>query len=225
MIINPPFLLARNPEETDAAYVARCMPDTAVCVPRTNAPEGSFPASFNLGWHGGLHLQAPNDGQAFLPVRAIADGEVVFARRPAPRNANPSPGEPHNYNPYGETPSWTDDGCVIIRHTTQIGADDQGQAVEVTFFSIYEHLSALRGAALQAAGGTQNPPVYRKDTIGTAGQVYGRDNQLHFEIVCDDANLQRLIGRQTGDLNTGADGRRDVVFGELYFHLPTVSVN
>lgn len=79
------------------------MPDTAVCVPRTNAPEGSFPVSFNLGWHGGLHLQAPNDGQAFLPVRAIADGEVVFARRPTPRSANPSPGEPHNYNPYGET--------------------------------------------------------------------------------------------------------------------------
>ena len=220
MIISPPLLLVRNPDETDAAYVARCMTDTAVCVPRTNAPEGSFPVSFNLGWHGGLHLQAPSDGQSVLPVRAVADGEVVFARRPTPRNANPSPGEPRNYNPYSDAPAWTDDGCIILRHTTQIGADAQGQAVEVTFFSIYEHLSALRGPALQAAGGAQNALVYRKEVIGTAGQVYGRENQLHFEIVCDDANLQRLIGRQTGDLNTGADGRSDVVFGELYFRLP-----
>lgn len=87
--------------------------------------------------------------------------------------------------------------------------------------SIYEHLSALHGPALLAAGGAQNPRVYRKEVIGKAGQVYGRENQLHFEIVCDDANLQRLIGRQTGDLNTGPDGRSDVVFGELYFRLPT----
>lgn len=58
--------------------------------------------------------------------------------------------------------------------------------------------------------------MYRKDTIGTAGQVYGRDNQLHFEIVCDDANLQRLIGRQTGDLNTGGRAQGCGVRGTVF---------
>lgn len=220
MIISPPFLLDRNDDETDAAFVARCMPDTSVCVQDTNTPEGSFPISFKLGWHGGMHLQAPASGQTYLNVRAIADGEIVYARRPTKHNDNPSPGEPRNYNPYGDTPAWTDDGCVVIRHTTQIGANSQGEQVEVVFFSLYEHLSALRGPALQAAGGGQSPRVYRKDEIGVAGRVYGREHQLHLEIVCDDANLQRLINRRTGELNIGMDGRSDVVFGELYFRLP-----
>ena len=80
-----------------------------------------------------------------LNVRAIADGEIVHARRPTPRNANPSPAEPRNYNPYGDPPAWTDDGCVIIRHATEIGADAQNQPVQVSFMSIYMHLSELRG--------------------------------------------------------------------------------
>jgi hydroxyethylthiazole kinase len=46
------------------------------------------------------------------------------------------------------------------------------------------------------------------------------EHQLHFEIVCDDANLRSLVNRQTGNLGTSASGRSDVVFGELYFRLP-----
>jgi hypothetical protein len=43
---------------------------------------------------------------------------------------------------------------------------------------------------------------------------------MHFEIVCDDANLERLIGRRTGELNTAQNGRSDAVFGEIYVKLP-----
>ncbi|MCB1899916.1 M23 family metallopeptidase [Cognatazoarcus halotolerans] len=221
MLISPPFLLPRNANESDADFVARCMPDTSVMVAGTQAPEGAFPVSFRLGWHGGRHLEAPVDASgAVLDVRAIADGEIVYARRPTARNANPSPTEPRNYNPYGDAPAWTDDGCVIIRHTTEIGADAQNQPVVVSFLSIYMHLSELRGAAHRVAAGGQDRAVYRKDEIGVAGMIYGNDRQLHLEIVCDDANLEALIGRRAGALNTAVDGRNDVIFGEMYFRLP-----
>ena len=83
------------------------------------------------------------------------------------------------------------------------------------------HLSELRGVARQVAAGTApHRTVYRKDVIGLAGQVYGNGHQLHLEIACDDDNLQRLVNRRTGELNTEQDGRDDSVFGELYFRLP-----
>lgn len=221
MLISPPFLLPRNADETDEAFVTRCMPNSSVMVAGTQAPEGSFPVSFKLGWHGGLHLQAPADANnAAATVRAIADGEIVSVRQPTPRNDTASPAEPRNYNPYGDRPAWTDDGYVIIKHTTEIGADAQNAATTVTFFSIYMHLSQLRGAAHRAAAGVAGSgKVYRKDEIGVAGRVYGNDQQLHFEIVCDDENLQRLIGRRSGELNTAQDGRTDAVYGEMYFRL------
>lgn len=224
MLISPPFLLPRQANETDEAYVARCMPDSSVIVPGTNGPEGSYPVSFKLGWHGGLHLQAPTgaDTNVVTSVRAIADGEIVYARQPAARNTTPSPAEPHNYNPYGDDPRWTDDGCVVIRHRTEIGVNRQtNAATQVTFLSIYMHLGELRGVARQVAAGTAtNRNVYRKDVIGLAGHVYGNGHQLHLEIACDDDNLQRLVNRPTGELNTAQDGRDDSVFGEIYFRLP-----
>jgi hypothetical protein len=65
------------------------------------------------------------------------------------------------------------------------------------------HRSALRGNAHRFAGGAteQNRRVWRKDEIGTAGRVYDSEHQLHFEIACDDDNLERLFGQRTGNLN------------------------
>lgn len=231
MIISPPFLLRRTAGETDENYVARCMPASSVDIPGTNVSEGSFPVSFNLGWHNGLHLEAPiESNNNVATVRAVADGEIVFARRPTPRNSDVS--HPLNYNPYGEDPRWTDDGCVIIRHTTEIGAVDrlggmppqQGAPISyitnVVFLSVYMHLSELRGAAHAFAGGvTQNKRIRRKGEIGVAGSIYGAPNHIHLEIICDDENLDRLVGRTTGTLNTSTDGRVDSVFGEIYFSL------
>src|SRR5688572_25501940 len=101
MIISPPFLPARANGADDAAYVAAAMPVAAITCPGTSVPEGSFPVSLNLGWHGGVHLHAPTSAGAALPVCAIADGEIVFARRPTRQVADPA--HPLNYSPYGES--------------------------------------------------------------------------------------------------------------------------
>ncbi|GAA5178674.1 M23 family metallopeptidase [Niveibacterium umoris] len=216
MLISPPFLPARNANQTDAQWLETAMSGaTPGYIPRRgdNTIAGNYPVSMEMGWHGGLHLVAPNgaDGHA-LTVRAIADGTVVFVRQPTQANDNHD--DPLNYGAPEGSRCWTSDGIVVIRHDTEIGADAQDQPVTVTFYSVYMHLDAIRG--------TVGPrrQIYRKDEIGEAGFIYGQPHSIHFEIFCDDANLQRLVGRTTGDLPLDRDGRSDVVFGELYFHLP-----
>ena len=130
MIISPPFLPARAIGVSDAAYVAAAMPAAATTVPGTTVPEGSFPVSLQLGWHGGCHLHAPGAGTAVPAVRAIADGEIVFARRPTVRVATVT--HALNYNPYGSTAAWTDDGIVIVQHQTDIGEGASAQQLPMT---------------------------------------------------------------------------------------------
>lgn len=62
--------------------------------------------------------------------------------------------------------------------------------------------------------------AYRKSPLGRAGQIYGDPGRLHFEIVCDAANVQRLVGRTSAKLNTAANGRTDAVYGSMHFRLP-----
>jgi phosphoribosyl-AMP cyclohydrolase len=201
MLISPPFLLPRQADETDDAWVDRCM--------QGGEPgDGAFPLSLNLGWHGGMHLVAPMNGTQPEPVRAIADGTVVFARAPTAQPSGPLPAD----HPLAYRGQWTDNGVVVLRHETEIGEGVHGQVV---FFSIYMHLSAVQ-AAVQT-GRT----IYRKSEVGTAGQIYGHpQRRIHFEIVCDDANLRALVGRSAGDLDTSVDGRLDAVYGQMHFLLP-----
>lgn len=204
MLISPPFLPARPAHQADdAAWVDAAMPGGA-------PGDGGYPLSFNLGWHGGIHLTAPTDGNQSLRVRAIADGTVVYLRQPEPVNNNPD----HAQNYRG---GWTDNGCVIIRHVTEIGAAAQGGApTRVVFFSICMHLDEIhRNVRL-------NQPIYRKAEIGRGGRIYGNtERKIHFEIICDQTNLQAFVHRVTGDVPTGDDGRSDAVYGEMYFHLPS----
>ena len=206
MLISPPFLPARNAAELEDDWINRCM---AGGLPG----QGAFPVSFNLGWHGGMHLTAPADGNGWAPVRAIADGEVVFVRQPTPMPAGELP--PDHAQAYGG--SWTDNGVVVIRHSTEIG---EGANAAVTFFSISMHLSQIEATVRQGRA------VYRKAALGTAGRIAGRRpgeaflRTIHFEIVCDEANMARLAGRASGELNTAADGRTNAVFGQMYFLLP-----
>jgi hypothetical protein len=65
MLISPPFLLPRNLADTDDAWIDRCMVGGL-------PGQGAFPVSFNLGWHGGMHLAAPVNGAQREPARAIA---------------------------------------------------------------------------------------------------------------------------------------------------------
>ena len=55
MLISPPFLPARNLADTEDAWIDRCMSGGL-------PGQGAFPVSFNLGWHGGMHLAAPANG-------------------------------------------------------------------------------------------------------------------------------------------------------------------
>lgn len=197
MIISPPYLLPRNANESDEAWINRCMPGG-------EPGDGAYPLSHALQWHGGLHLREP---EAHAPVRAIADGDVVVIRPPLQQSAGPLP-EDHAQAYRG---GWTDNGVVVLRHDTEIG---EGANASVTFFSIYMHLGEI-DAAIQ-----KNRRVYRKSPLGRAGQIYGDPGRLHFEIVCDDANLQRLVGRTSGKLNTAANGRTDAVYGSMHFRLP-----
>ncbi len=66
---------------------------------------------------------------------------------------------------------------------------------------------------------TVGKSVYRKDLLGTAGQIYGQSGQIHFEIVCNTANLEKLVGRRTGPL-TAAQGRTDAIYGDIWFKVP-----
>ena len=203
MLISPPFLPARGAAQTEEQWLEVCM--------NGGAPgEGAFPVSFNLGWHGGVHLTAPaatpvTPGNLTEKVRAISDGTVVFVRSANPRVDDAT--APQNYKG-----AWTDKGCVVIRHDTEIG---EGANATVQFFSIYMHVSQIDATIVATRR------VYRKAILGTAGQIYGSDERkIHFEIVCDDTNLTRLVGRGADDLPLTANGRTDAVFGEMYFHLP-----
>ena len=97
MLISPPFLPARLDSETEDAWIDRCMAGG-------QPGDGAFPLSFNLGWHGGLHLMAPMNGSQPEPVRAIADGTVVVRRLPTSQPSGPLPVD----HPLAYRGRWTD---------------------------------------------------------------------------------------------------------------------
>jgi predicted chitinase len=213
MLISPPFLPPRLPNETDEAWLDRAMP-------RDPHDVGRYPISFGtpdaadtpMMWHPGLHLVAPEVAGAYLPVCAMADGVVRYCRSPS--RIDQDPNHPLNYGDHEGQGSWTSDGCVVIEHITEIGATPENVATRVTFYSVYMHLHALE------AGLAAGKAVYRKDKLGQAGYVYGQPHRLHLEILCDDANVRAIAGRAPSVLSTASnppDGRRDAVFGEIYY--------
>jgi hypothetical protein len=86
MIISPPFLPSRPGHDLDSADVGDTLvPDHDICgagMRECASGNGAYPVSYSLGWHGGAHLIAPSasNGQG-EPVRAIADGNVVYILR------------------------------------------------------------------------------------------------------------------------------------------------
>ncbi|SIR66848.1 hypothetical protein SAMN05421829_1303 [Aromatoleum tolulyticum] len=227
MIISPPFLPNRNSDTGDANWVHSAMQQPASHLTSTHALEGSYPLSNNLEWHNGIHLQGTATGDGKTPVRAIADGEVIYVGDP--KNANLDKDDPQNFNPFGEHASWTDNGMIIVKHTTEIGANGN-LPVEIIYYSVYMHLNEI---GRLASSGTGTPPklqkkdkVWRKDIIGYAGQIYGHAGQVHLEIAMNQENLRRLIGREPAWVDPTnipvptADGRSDAVFGALWLYLP-----
>ncbi|MCD9121277.1 M23 family metallopeptidase [Cupriavidus sp. UGS-1] len=203
MLISPPFLPPRAANQTESEWIDAAMSGG-------ERGDGSYPVSYNLGWHGGLHLTAPARGtNGTEPVRAIADGTVVYRRGSHEPPPPPAPDSPLSFG------GRTSDGVVVIRHETEIGAARQGNApTRVVFFSIYMHLHTVRNTVQVGSR------INRKAELGQAGYVRGQANRIHFEIICDDDNLRQLIGRTSGDVPLTRDGRDDAVFGEIYFRLP-----
>jgi murein DD-endopeptidase MepM/ murein hydrolase activator NlpD len=199
MLISPPFLPQHDATDPDDTYLPRAMVNHGF-------GEGAFPLARDMAWHGGLHLMAPRIDQGrFEPVRAVADGTVMYVRQPKkkPESQADIDADPLGYN------GWSDNGCVVIKHTTEIG-----EGISVTYFSITLHLKKI------ATGVAQGQPIYRKDEVGTAGSIDGTDNQIHFEIICDDDNLALLVGRTADPFNERQDGRSTALFGEIYVRVP-----
>jgi hypothetical protein len=111
----------------------------------------------------------------------------------------------YNYN------GATDCGYVLLKHETEIGS---GENAKVVYFSLYMHLASINVAV------KTGEKVYRKDPLGTVGQVDGR-NAVHFQIFCDDANLAKLVGRTKPELDLTKNGRTDAIYGDMHFYLPT----
>ncbi|MGS0740359.1 hypothetical protein ACVBEF_00725 [Glaciimonas sp. GG7] len=213
MIISPPFLLP-NPSDAQDLLNKGLQPVHARHA-TTGAPEGNFPVSQNLTWHTGLHVKAPPQHNGHHPVRAIAGGNIVFIQKPSAEVKDRSHGQ--TYNAFGPEVSWTDNGMIVIAHTTDIGASGN-TATSVTFYSSYMHLSTIE--ATHQVG----QAIRRKDILGQPGQIYGHSGQLELGICCDAANLQTIIGRVplwTDPKSAPTDnGRTDSVFGKVYIYLP-----
>ncbi len=198
MFISPPILLSRKQNEHEDMWIDRCMTGDA-------PGRGAYPLSHELEWHGGLHLSAPRNGTKVAEICAVADGKVVFVRPP---NAVPASQQDHPLNYFD---GYTSDACIVLEHRMAICPGSGGN---FTFYSVYHHLAGLKEKIM--AGAT----VHRRDPIGLAGCIYAEKDGFHFEICCDDANLATLTGRTSGPLATTADGRADIVFGEVYFIIP-----
>jgi len=200
MLISPPFLPVVNGVANDEWF------DTAMAAAPNR--EGAYPITSHLGWHGGIHLEAPQANGAALPVRAIADGTVVYVRQPTAVSHDAA--HPLNYSGGQHVAGWTSDGCVVIRHETEIGEGDDGV---IRYFSLYMHLQEIEDKIA-------SKKIYRKDKVGKSGLIYGKPGRIHFEIICDDENLKKIVGRASGDLSIAADGRSTTIYGDIHYHLP-----
>lgn len=215
MIISPPFLPDGDVDQStaDETWVGTMMPHTG---------DGKFPVSDYFQWHGGVHLVAPEgNNKTKVPVRAIADGKILYVRQPTPEPDNKAGTVPHPQNHQGQE-DWCDNGCVVIQHDTEIGED-----LPVTFYSIYMHLKSIEATVIKGSD------IHRKGKIGQAGQIYGIDGQIHFEIIADEANTKKFIGdlaftapsyhtNQYGceQAFRAQNGRTDACFGSMYFYIP-----
>lgn len=163
--------------------------------------ERDFPVNKVDTWHGGVHISHTDFNDVVNPVRAIADGEVIFFRSPSEQ--------------YGAEPLCyqreTYDGVVFLRHTLILGE----QKVSIVFYSLYMHLKEVSNEVLQANG-----KLIKKGTpLGASGKVDGRD-EFHFQICCDEDNLKKIVGRNVGDVDVSRPGRKDIVYGDTHYYLP-----
>lgn len=194
MHISPPILFPRQDNEEYAAWVMRTMPVD---------PRRGFPVNGVESWHGGIHIPHTETAALANPLRAIADGMVVYANDPAPSEKRDT--KPLNYD------GSTDNGCVLIRHEMLTGEDP----VSCVFYSLTMHMKQVH-PEIQDKTGVR---VRRGQVIGTTGMVSGH-YAYHFQMCCPSAMLKMLCGRDHGHLDVTAPGRAKPAYGHRYFLLP-----
>ncbi|MCL2589747.1 MAG: M23 family metallopeptidase [Betaproteobacteria bacterium] len=174
---------------------------------------GAWGVSRKMCWHSGVHLRASAGNSTEL--QAIADGVLVYSRE-----SELSKSRADDKNAPLRYMGATDNGCVVLRHTIEIGEGDN--ATNITFYSIAMHLDKL--ALYKEAGKPEQYSlgeiVPRNTKLGMPGHIYGQTYQTHFELVCDTENLTKLLGRKPGEkLKTGSNGRTDAVYGDTHFYI------
>ncbi|WP_224056596.1 M23 family metallopeptidase [Burkholderia vietnamiensis] len=183
---------------------------------------GIYPVAFDRRWHTGVHL-VPSDDRS-LPVRAIADGEVVA------------------YGVYQKPiadvfdDKNTNAGFVLLKHSSETGENRK-----LTFYSLYMHLLDLDGmttdgiqppavnephsmsdwlrhstGAAVSGGGRK---VRRKDILGYTGRCQGK-RHLHFEIFMTPGDFDGYfgatqLGHQQVETSQGSD-----CWGRSYYVIP-----
>ncbi|WJF88892.1 peptidase M23 [Paraburkholderia bonniea] len=224
MIISPPFL----PAVPASADTLDAMMDK---VDSFATRHGIYPIAFDRRWHCGQHLDPREQS---LPVRAIADGEVVAYR--VCQNAICD----GKKNDDGSPKLNSDTGFVLLRHTTETG---DGRTL--TFYSLSMHLlnlndlTALMGnlpavgsaphvlpawlrtpttPAGSAVGG-ESRKVYRKDILGYPGKCHDQF-QLHFEIFMTQPGFEAYFGQtQLGRTQSVTSTTTDC-WGSTYYVIP-----
>jgi predicted chitinase len=210
MLISYPVLPAAAVQDDEDAYLS------AIMAAHVHDDEGRYPISTiqaPMGpihrWHGGIHMAG--HGEA---IRAIADGTVVAFRFAAVRET------------YGELGDY-DTSFVLLRHETETGENTR-----VIFYSLYMHLANRADQAADrfsqlpmwlrehiASNNVQTPPnlrVWRKDVLGFAGRLYGRES-WHFEVFTTDQALTAFW--RESELVTQGAGSPDV-FGDIHYVIP-----
>lgn len=194
MHISPPVLLPYNSNGDFSGWVCQCMPVDAT---------RNYPINPVGSWHGGIHILHTDLSSAQAnPIRAIADGTIVYARPPSENKEK----KPLAYN------GATDDGCVLIRHKILIG----DVPVEFVFYSLTMHMKQVRSDILSNIGQC----IKREQALGTSGVVDGK-NAFHFQVCCEQDMLDLLCGRTHGGINVASPGRLKPAYGSEYYYFPT----
>ncbi|HDR9021508.1 TPA: peptidase M23 [Burkholderia vietnamiensis] len=217
MIISPPLLLP-VPASNDRSKDDLLMDE----LDKIADSGGIYPVAFDRRWHTGVHL-VPSDDRS-LPVRAIADGEVVA------------------YGVYQKPiadvfdDKNTNAGFVLLKHSSETGENRK-----LTFYSLYMHLLDLDGmttdgiqppavnephsmsdwlrhstGAAVSGGGRK---VRRKDILGYTGRCQGK-RHLHFEIFMTPGDFDGYfgatqLGHQQVETSQGSD-----CWGRSYYVIP-----
>ncbi|KAI3593524.1 T6SS peptidoglycan binding protein [Cupriavidus sp. U2] len=231
MILSPPFL-----PTLDADFIKNAGPDPLMdAVDKyESGHSGIYPIAFDGRWHCGTHLNP----RKYVPVHAIADGEVVaYSVRQKAISC-------HRKNHEGTEHLDSNTGFVLLRHTTETG---EGRVM--TFYSLYMHLLDLDNTRNRVKPMLKMPPevgsatvlpkwlsyptdgvqvpanlkVNRKDILGYPGMCQGQPH-IHFEIFMTEPDFAAWFEPSMHPIQLGIQSPTTPVskdyWGHSYFVIP-----